>query len=118
MSDSTSPPVGEPRGDRPLERFEVILEPEPTVAAAARTAQISALDLDRLPDRDNVRLLVDADQLARLQAEGLTIRVQRSVPVQPLDPALIAADEDVADWLATRLGNPGHPAGGPTEGAR
>ncbi|HEY5882194.1 MAG TPA: hypothetical protein VIU11_25010 [Nakamurella sp.] len=111
MSDSTSAPAGEPRGDRPFERFEVILESEPTVAAAARTAQVSALDLDRIPDRDNIRLLVDADQLARLQAEGLAVRVQRSVPVQPLDPALIAADEDVADWLSIRLGSAGSTTG-------
>ena len=110
--------MGEAERARPLERFEVILESEPAVAAEARTARISALDLDRLPDPDDVRLLVDADQLARLQAEGLTVRVQRSVPVQPLDPALIAADEDVADWLATRLGSPGNPAGAPTEGER
>jgi len=117
MSDSTPPPPA-PGPDRPLERFEVVLEPEPSLAAEARTAQVSALDLDRLPDRDNVRLLVDAEQLARLQAEGLTVRVQRTVPVQPLDPALISTDEDAADWLASRLGDPGHPTGGPAEGER
>ncbi len=73
---------------------------------------MSALDLDRLPDRDNIRLLVDAEQLDRLRAEGLNVRVQRSVPVQPLDPALIAADADVADWLAARLGTSGNATGG------
>jgi len=27
--------------------------------------------------------------------------------VQPLDPSLIAADQDVADWLSERLASPG-----------
>lgn len=110
MSDSTSSP-GEPGEDRSSERFEVILEPEAGEPAERRTARVSALDLDRLPDQDNVRLLVDAEQLDRLRAEGLTVRVQRSVPVQPLDPALIAADEEVAGWLSARLGS-GDRAGG------
>lgn len=117
MSDSSSP-----AGSTPRERFDVVVEPDPGVAAQARTAQVSALDLDRLPDRDQVRLLVDADQLARLRAQGLTVRVQRSVPVQPLDPALVATDDDVAAWLAARLGPPagasGDPAGPATTGGQ
>lgn len=101
----------------PGERFEVILdEPEPAPgpagsaepaaagSAAARIAQVSALDLDRLPDRDHVRLLVDAEQLDRLRAAGLPVRVRRSVPIAPLDPALIPGDDEVAGWLAERLG--------------
>lgn len=97
MSDSNA-------SQRQPERFEVILEPAPAGAENERQARVSALDLDRLPDRRGVRLLVDADQLERLRAEGLTVQVQRSVPVRPLDPALIAADDDVAAWLNTRLG--------------
>jgi hypothetical protein len=97
MSDS---PSAEPTP----ERFEVILEPAPAGAENERQARVSALDLDRLPDRRGVRLLVDAEQLERLRAEGLTVQVQRSVPVRPLDPSLIAADDDVAGWLSDRLG--------------
>jgi hypothetical protein len=104
MSDSTSSPPEESGKHRRIERFEVVLEPETGEAAERRTARVSALDLDRLPDPENVRLLVDAEQLDRLRAEGLAVRVQRSVPVQPLDPGLIAADADVADWLSDRLG--------------
>lgn len=133
MPDPTPPPEHGPADDPvagaavPGERFEVILEdpvPGPAEsaepagpglraasAAAERIAQVSALDLDRLPDREHVRLLVDAAQLDRLRAAGLPVRVQRSVPIAPLDPALIAADEDVAGWLAARLG-PAEPSGG------
>ena len=127
MPDATPPPDHGPAEDQAAgaaargERFEVILDDpltgptEPTGpgvrAATARIAQVSALDLDRLPDREHVRLLVDAEQLDRLRAAGLPFRVQRSVPIAPLDPALIAADEDVAGWLAARLG-PADPPGG------
>jgi len=111
MSDSTSSPPGQSAGGQQLERYEVVLEPAAEEAAERRTARVSALDLDRLPDRDNVRLLVDAEQLARLEAAGLTARVVRSVPVQPLDPELVADDAQVADWLSTRLGSAGSTTG-------
>ena len=137
MPDATHEPDPGTAGDPvagtpgPGARFEVILddpgaaEPEESAesvapagpgaraaaAAAARIAQISALDLDRLPDREHVRLLVDAEQLDRLRAAGMPVRVRRAVPIAPLDPALIAADDDVAGWLAARLG-PAEPPGG------
>ncbi len=105
MSDSSSPQAGTPGQDpQQLERFEVVLEPEPTVAAEERTARISELDVDRLPDRERIRLLVDAEQLDRLRAGGMSVRVLRSLPVRPLDPTLITTDEQVAGWLAARIG--------------
>lgn len=120
MSDSTAPPPenGPPadeRTDGQLERFEVVLDSpadeagvasadELAARSAERTARVSALDLDRLPDRDKVRLLVDAEQLERLRAAGLQVSVQRSVPIRPLDPALVATEDDVAGWLTARLG--------------
>lgn len=108
MSESTpTPPVDEP-ADGQLERFEVVLATlgaESADERGARTARVSALDLDRLPDRDNIRLLVDAEQLDRLRAAGLSVSVQRSVPVRPLDPALVATDDDVSGWLSARLGS-------------
>lgn len=115
MPDSTPTPQADEPANGQLERFEVVLEPpvrEPAALtveelaeeSAAHTARVSALDLDRLPDRENVRLLVDAEQLDRLRAAGLQVSVRRSVPVRPLDPALIATEDDVAGWLAARLG--------------
>lgn len=80
------------------------MEPPDTDSPGATTARVSALDLDRLPDRDNVRLLVDAEQLDRLRAAGLQVSVRRSVPVQPLDPTLVATEDDVSEWLTARLG--------------
>lgn len=111
MSDSMPTPSGaDPANpDGRSERFEVILEAPAAESADEfdeRTARVSALDLDRLPDRRSVRLLVDAEQLDRLRAAGLQVSVQRSVPVRPLDPALVATADDVADWLAARLGPP------------
>jgi hypothetical protein len=119
MSDSTStPPVAEPASpDGRLERFEVIVDSPATASAAEldeRTARVSALDLDRLPDPNAVRLLVDAEQLDRLRAAGLQVSVQRTVPVRPLDPARFAGEDDVAAWLTDRLG----PTGRPTDGER
>jgi hypothetical protein len=111
VSPADEPPVDEPAAGH-LERFEVVLDSPAAVSAEEadqRTARVSALDLDRLPDRDNVRLLVDAEQLERLRAAGLQVTVQRSVPVRPLDPALIASEDDVTGWLADRLGPTGRP---------
>ena len=107
MTDSTPmSPVDEP-ADGQLERYEVVLDAPPGETADqldARTAQVSALDLDRLPDRQRVRLLVDAEQLDRLRAAGLQVSVQRSVAIQPLDPTLVASEDDVTGWLTARLG--------------
>ncbi len=120
MSDSTPvSPANQPPADEPAsaqaERFEVVLD-APAVESAEeldrRTARVSALDLDRLPDRGSVRLLVDAEQLDRLRAAGLPVSVRRSVPVRPLDPTLVATEDEVTEWLAARLG-PAGPDGGP-----
>jgi hypothetical protein len=118
MSDATpTSPAGDgpadPVPDGQLERFEVVVEPPDTDSPGATTARVSALDLDRLPDRDNVRLLVDAEQLDRLRAAGLQVSVRRSVPVQPLDPALVATEDDVSEWLTARLGPTAGRAGEP-----
>jgi hypothetical protein len=124
MSDSTPVSPGNEPANGQFERFEVVLE-SPAAESAderdGRTARVSALDLDRLPDRDNVRLLVDAEQLDRLREAGLQVSVQRSVPVRPLDPALVATEDDVMDWLTARLGPtpgaapaPDGPHSGPT----
>jgi hypothetical protein len=106
MSDSTptAPAPGERSGqDQQAERFEITIEPASSQSADELTARVSAMDLDRLPDREAVRLLVDAEGLDRLRAQGLQVQVRRSVPVRPLDPTLIATDQDVADWLSGRL---------------
>jgi len=80
------------------------------LAASAQdaVAGISELDLDRVPDpAGGIRLLVDPTDISRLVAQGYEVRLQRAVPVQPLDPALIAADADVDSWLADRLSRRG-----------
>ncbi len=116
MSASTPPPGPPQAGNRspahpPAERYQVTIERVAAESADDPAARVSAMDLDRLPDRDGIRLLVDAEQLDRLRAAGLQVRVDRQVPIQPLDPDLIADDESVAGWLAERL----PPTGGATD---
>ena len=43
----------------------------------------------------------------RLVAQGFEVRLHRAVPVQPLDPGLVTADEDNLSWLTARLTAPG-----------
>lgn len=65
---------------------------------------IAELDLDRVPDpAGGVRVLVDSSDVSRLMALGLEVRLLRAVPVQPLDPSLIATDDDVESWLSARI---------------
>jgi hypothetical protein len=64
---------------------------------------VADLDLDRIPGAseapDEVRLLLTADDLARLRGQGFEVRVEREVPVRPLAPDLIADDETVQAWF-------------------
>ena len=63
---------------------------------------VSDLDLDRVPDPGGgVRVLIDQTEIARLISEGYEVRLQQAVPVRPLDPSLIARDDDVDSWFAS-----------------
>lgn len=74
------------------------------VAAATVEQRVSDLDLDRVPDTaGEVRVLLTPDELARLTAQGFEVRVQRTLPVRPLDPGLVADDEAVREWFDTTV---------------
>jgi hypothetical protein len=63
------------------------------------------MDLDRVPDPgEDVRLLVDMDEVARLVENGFEVTIVRAAPTGPLDPALIMDDAAAAAWLEEHLG--------------
>jgi hypothetical protein len=83
-------------------RFEAVVRGR---AQELELSRIDALDLDRVPDPgDEVRLLVSAEDIPRLLAEGYEVRLQQVVPVQPLDPALVLSDADAEAWFETQVG--------------
>jgi len=94
-------------------RFEVTVHVERERPTAEAEARISALDLDRIPDRDDVRLLVSMDDAARLVGQGFEVRVLRAVPVRPLDADLIASDDQVRGWFDDRVGRAVEDEAGP-----
>jgi hypothetical protein len=79
-------------------RYEVTVVAGPAGPPSSRA--VADLDLDRLPSAPHeIRLLLSADDLARLRGQGFEVRVDREVPVRPLDPALVADDETVRAWF-------------------
>jgi hypothetical protein len=89
--------LGRPEG----ERFEATVHPGVQEAALSRVAD---LDLDRIPDAQGaVRVIITADELAELVRRGYEVRVQRTVPIAPLDPGLVQSDDDDARWLEDRI---------------
>ncbi len=87
-------------------RFEATLHPQP----GAEVARVDDLDVDRVPDVDGgVRVLVDVDECVRLLEGGFEVRLQRAVPIQPLDSRLVASDEDARGWIEQRLREAGGP---------
>ena len=106
MTDQSPPTADLPAAQgAPGERYEATIHPaDPTRADADALTGVSALDLDRVPDpAGGVRVLVDPNDISRLVAQGFEVRLHRAVPVQPLDPALVSADEDVLNWLTARI---------------
>jgi len=98
-----APPAVPP--GQPPERYEATVHTtDLAVSGVDAVAQLSDLDLDRLPDpAGEMRVLVDPNDISRLVDQGFEVRLLRAVPVQPLDPALIASDEDVESWYTERL---------------
>lgn len=103
-------------GERHAVRFEATVHPgEAGLGFAAMTERVADLDVDRIPDPGGeVRLLVDADECVRLLEQGFEVRLRRSVPVRPLDPGLVASDDEVQTWFDTRIRETG---GGPEQGS-
>lgn len=94
---------------RRANRFEATVH---VVANDADLERVADLDVDRVPDPEGgVRVLVDADECARLIDGGFEVRLQRAVPVRPLDPSLVAGDDEVRAWFEERVREAGGAAG-------
>jgi hypothetical protein len=78
-------------------RFEATVHPGEARPALERVAD---LDLDRVPDPEGgVRVVVTADDAARLIERGYEVRLVRALPVQPFDSSLVMDDESARAWL-------------------
>jgi hypothetical protein len=107
MSDQAGASGTQPEEGRPV-RFEATLHPRPGVADIAR---VDDLDVDRVPDADGeTRVLVDVRDCLRLLDGGFEVRLQRAVPVQPLDSRLVSSEEDARSWIEQRVRQAGGPA--------
>ena len=97
MTDERRPDPSTDADDEAAVRYEATVQPGP---AGPPHRAVADLDLDRIPGAaDEVRLLLTADDLARLREQGFDVRVEREVPVRPLDPGLVADDEAVRAWF-------------------
>lgn len=96
--------------DTPGVRFEATVH---TTARAADLQRVADLDVDRTPDPegDGVRVLVDAEACHRLLDRGFEVRLRRAVPIRPLDPDLIASEQDVRAWFDDQVGDAERPGG-------
>ncbi|MET0522696.1 MAG: hypothetical protein ABW156_12120 [Jiangellaceae bacterium] len=87
---------------RPAVRFDATVHPG--AAGTAEMAGVADLDLDRVPDPEGeIRVLIDADDIARLVRQGFEVRVHGEVPVRPIDPALVSDDAAVQDWFEEQV---------------
>ena len=94
----TDQPQQPPPAEPGPARFEATVHPRED--ADVDLAMVADLDLDRVPDPEGgVRLLVNMEEVAHLVEQGFEVRLQRPVPVRPLDPGLVAGDEEVRAWF-------------------
>jgi hypothetical protein len=99
MAGDTQQPAPAERGPQ---RFEATIHPGD--AGDADLARVADFDLDRIPDPESaVRVLVDLEAAEQLVRQGYEVRLHRAVPVQPLNPELIAQDDDVRAWFDERI---------------
>jgi hypothetical protein len=99
VTDEQRPDPSTGAADEAPVRYEATVLPGP---AGPPHRAVADLDLDRIPGAgaaDEVRLLLTPDDLARLREQGFEVRVEREVPVRPLDPRLVADDETVRAWF-------------------
>lgn len=90
-------------------RFEATVHPR---AEGADLEHIADFDVDRVPDPEGrVRLLVDLEECRRLLDGGFEVRLQRAVPVRPLDVRLVATEDDVRAWFDERVREAGRNEG-------
>jgi hypothetical protein len=90
-------------------RFEATVHPRETEAALERVAD---LDLDRVPDPEGaVRVLVTAEDAARLVAQGYEVRLVKAHEVRPLDPAAVIDDAGAQAWLEEQTKDVERPGG-------
>jgi hypothetical protein len=93
------PPPDGPAGPA---RFEATVHPREDTGV--ELAMVADLDLDRVPDPEGgVRVLVNMEEVAHLVEQGFEVRLERPVPVRPLDPGMVASDEDVRAWFEERV---------------
>jgi hypothetical protein len=86
--------------DHPTIRFEATVHAKGKNAAAEAVAD---LDLDRVPDTEGeVRVLVTAEDAARLLDRGCEVRLHKAHRVRPIDPSLVMDDEAARSWLDTQ----------------
>jgi hypothetical protein len=86
--------------DQPEVRFEATVHGKSRAAAARAVAEF---DLDRVPDRKGVvRVLITAEDAARLLEAGYEVRLFNVLPVQPLDPSLVMDDKAAQAWLESQ----------------
>jgi hypothetical protein len=65
---------------------------------------LNAMGLDRLPDPDGaVRAFVTVEECITLVEAGYEVRLEHHYPIEPVDPNLIASDEEAKRWLADRF---------------
>jgi hypothetical protein len=82
-------------------RFEATVHQGDRERALSRVAD---LDLDRVPDpHGDVRLLIDAEELAQLLDEGYEVRLYRAVRPRPLREDLVMSDDEAVRWLEDRV---------------
>ena len=98
--------MSEPTGSSSVagrRRYEATVH-SPATAAAEHDAAVSEFDLDRVPDPDGgTRVIVDEGDIARLVAAGFEVRLQSAILAGPVDPGLVASDDDARAWLSSRM---------------
>jgi hypothetical protein len=83
--------------DGPPIRFEATVHPGEQELPLARVADF---DLDRVPDpQGGVRVVITADDAARLVEQGYEVLLVRALPVRPLDASLVMDDDSAREWL-------------------
>jgi hypothetical protein len=65
---------------------------------------LAAISLDRIPDRyGRIRAFLTAEECRTLLDAGYEVRLHHHYPVEPVDPNVIASDEEAKRWLKERL---------------